>query len=335
MRTVAVVAFNGVVPFDLSVPIEVFGRARLADGRPSYRVLVCGVSRRVDAGTFRLEAPRGLAALRRADTVIVPGVSDPDLPVSPALIRGLRAAEKRGARIASICSGAFVLAATGLLDGKRATTHWAAADELKRRHPKIEVDPSVLYVDAGRLLTSAGAAAGLDLCLHLVRQDCGAAVAAETARLSVMPLERAGGQAQFISQPPPPADGASLEPVLTWMRANLHRSLPLDVVARKAAMSRRNFSRRFVEQVGTTPAQWLITARVRRAQQLLETTDHPAERVASLAGFGTASTFRLMFQRIVGTSPTAYRSAFRAAPRSGRALLPSRSVQRGSASETE
>lgn len=315
MRTVAVVAFNGVVPFDLSIPCEVFGRARLSNGQPAYRVIVCGVTRRSEAEAFILESRHGLEDLRRADRIIVPGVADLDRPVPPALIRALQRAAKRGTRIASICSGAFVLAATGLLNGRRAATHWAAADELARRHPAINVDAAVLYVDEGQFLTSAGAAAGLDLCLHLVRQDCGSAVAAQTARLSVMPLERAGGQAQFISHPPPAGDGASLEPVLQWMQANLQRPLALDAIARRAAMSRRNFSRRFREQTGTTPAQWLIVARVRRAQQLLETTAHTVERVASLVGFVTPSTFRLMFQRIVGASPLAYRSAFRTAAR--------------------
>src|ERR1700755_3357118 len=195
MKRVAVVAFDGVVPFDLSVPCEVFGRAILANGRPAYEVRICGERREVDAGLFRIRARYGLAALAWADTVIVPGIANAQLPISSQLLRAIRRAGERGARVASICSGALVLARTGLLDGQSATTHWLAASELARCHPQIEVDANVLYVDNGRVLTSAGAAAGLDLCLYMVRRDWGAAVAADTARLSVMPLERAGGQA--------------------------------------------------------------------------------------------------------------------------------------------
>jgi transcriptional regulator GlxA family with amidase domain len=313
MHSVAIVVFDGVVPFDLATPCEVFGRARLGDGRAAYRVRVCSAGAEVDAGAFRLRSRWGLGALRSADTVIVPGVNDLARPIAPAVVRALRAAAARGARLASICSGAFVLAATGLLDGRRATTHWLAADELQRRHPAIEVDPDVLYVDGGCVLTSAGAAAGLDLCLHMVRCDHGAAVAADAARLSVMPLERAGGQAQFIVHAPAVPDGASLEPVQRWLTAELHRPLTLAAIARRAAMSPRTLHRRFREQTGTTPLQWLLRARVRRAQQLLETTAQPVEQIAARAGFGSAGALRERFVRVVGTSPQAYRRAFRAA----------------------
>src|SRR5262245_11698416 len=312
MQQLAVVAFDGVVPFDLAVPCEVFGRARLANGELAYEVKVCGVSRQVDAGPFGVACRYGLSGLRRAQTVVVPGVSDIERPLAPALLRALRAAHARGVRIVSICSGAFVLAAAGVLSGRRATTHWAAANELARRYPDIDVDPSVLYVDEGRVLTSAGAAAGLDLCIYLVRLDYGAAVAADVARLSVMPLERAGGQAQFIAQEPPSTDGDSLEPVLGWMRLNLRRELSLRVIARRAAMSARSLSRKFREQTGTTPSRWLLHARVCEAQRLLETTRHPLERVASLAGFGSSATFRMRFQSLVGASPSDYRRSFRA-----------------------
>ena len=313
MHVVAVVVFDGVVPFDLSTPCEVFGRTRLADGSAAYRVKVCGVTPTVDAGNFEMRTRYGLASLARADTVIIPGVSDLNRPASPALVRAVRTAAARGARIASICSGTFALAATGLLDGLRATTHWLAAPELARRHPAIHVDPDVLYVDNGQILTSAGAAAGLDLCLHMVRLDHGAAVAADAARLSVMPLERAGGQAQFIAHPPPSADGGSLEPLLSWLDQNAHRELSIAVIARRAGMSTRTLARRFREQTGTTPAQWVIARRVHRAQQLLETSGHDIERVADEAGFGSTATFRAHFQRTVGTSPQAYRRAFRSA----------------------
>jgi transcriptional regulator GlxA family with amidase domain len=311
MIDVAIVAPPGVVPFDLATPCEVFGRARLAGGDAAYRVRVCGVTKRVDAGAFEIRTRYGLSALEQADTIVIPGISDTDLPVPRELVRALRDAADRGARLASICTGAFLLAATGLLAGMRATTHWLAAPKLARLHPSIDVDPSVLFVDSGRLLTSAGAAAGMDLCLHMVRNDHGAAVAADTARLSVMPLERDGGQAQFITHPPPASDGESLAPVLRWIEANPEKTLSLDALARRAAMSKRTLSRRFHEQTGATPARWVTQARVRRAQQLLETTTLPVERVAASAGFASPSTFRAQFQRVVGTHPVAYRKAFR------------------------
>ncbi|GAB3800282.1 hypothetical protein GCM10027605_15530 [Micromonospora zhanjiangensis] len=207
MHTVAVLALDSVVPFDLATPMEIFHRTRLPDGRAGYRVLVCAATPTVTTGAFSIAVPWGLDALADADTVVVPGVSDPAAATPPAVIDALRAAAANGARIASICGGAFTLAATGLLDGRRATTHWLATDRLAARHPRIQVDPNVLYVDNGQFLTSAGAAAGLDLCLHLIRRDHGAAVAADAARLSVMPLERAGGQAQFITHEPPAPEG--------------------------------------------------------------------------------------------------------------------------------
>lgn len=198
MHTVAVLALDRVIPFDLSTPIEVFTRTRLPDGRPGYQIRVCAETPEIDAGAFTLRAPWGLEGLKGADTIIVPGTDAPAAPLAPAVRDALRAAAEDGTRIASICSGTFPLAATGLLDGLHATTHWIAADLLATTYPDIEVDPDVLYVDNGQILTSAGAAAGLDLCLHMIRKDYGSAVAADAARLSVMPLEREGGQAQFI-----------------------------------------------------------------------------------------------------------------------------------------
>ncbi|GIJ45096.1 AraC family transcriptional regulator [Virgisporangium aliadipatigenens] len=310
MHTVAVLALDSVVPFDLATPIEVFGRTRLPDGRAAYRVLVCGAGE-VDAGPFVIRPTHGLDALREADTIVVPGCTDV-APPPPPVLDALRGAASRGTRIASICGGAFVLAATGLLDGLRATTHWIAAAELARRHPAVVVDPDVLYVDNGQLLTSAGAAAGLDLCLHLVRRDHGSAVAADAARLSVVPLEREGGQAQFIVHDLPPAPrGCALEPVLRWMEENAGRDLALADIAARAGMSARSLNRRFKEQTGSTPLQWLHRARIRRAQHLLETTDHPVERISAQVGFGSPTAFRERFRRVVGTSPLAYRGAFR------------------------
>jgi transcriptional regulator GlxA family with amidase domain len=309
-RLVAVLACDGVVLGDLAVPCEVFGLAHDRRGRSAYDVRVCSASSRVRSAHVTLDAPWRLATLARAHTVIVPGVLDLDtLPPAPVL-RALAHAVARGARVASICTGAFILAATGALDGKRATTHWKAAAELARRHPEVAVDPEVLYVDNGRVLTSAGAAAGFDLCLHLVRRDLGAEAAAAAARAAVMPLERAGGQAQFIVHAPPSDSGGSLEPLLAWLAANVDANLPLAAIAKRAAMSTRSLTRRFRDQVGTTPAKWLARARVRRAQQLLETTQLSIERIAGEVGFGSAAVLREHFTDVVGTAPQRYRGAF-------------------------
>ncbi|MFF3563984.1 GlxA family transcriptional regulator [Streptomyces sp. NPDC002574] len=312
MHTVAVLALDQVIAFDLAAPIEVFSRTRLPDGRPAYRLRICAPDPEVGAGPFTLRAPYGLEGLTDADTIIVPGTADPSRPVPEEVLRALREAAAHGTRIASVCVGAFVLAATGLLDGLRATTHWLAAAQLAALHPEVTVDPDVLYVDNGQFLTSAGAAAGLDLCLHMIRKDHGSAVAADTARLSVMPLEREGGQAQFIvhEQPPAPA-GATMEPLLRWMEENCDRELPLEDIAAHAGTSARTLNRRFREQTGTTPLQWLHRARVRRAQYLLESTSHSVDRIAVQAGFGSPTAFRERFKRVVGTSPQAYRRAFR------------------------
>lgn len=308
MHTVAVIAYHGVLPFDLATPCEVFGRVAVPGVPEPYGVKVCGTARTVKAGAFDLRAPYGLADVAGVQTVVLPGIADPTAPIPPAVLSTVRDAAGGGARIASICTGAFVLAATGLLDGLRATTHWAAAGLLAERHPAVAVDPGVLFVDNGQVLTSAGAAAGLDLCLHMVRRDYGPAAAAQAARLAVMPLERDGGQAQFIVHPPP-ASAASLQPLLHWLSQNLHRPLDMEAVARQAAMAPRTLGRHFRQQVGTTLLQWLLAARVRRAQLLLETTDLSVEQVAARSGFGSATVLRDRFARVAGTTPTAYRRA--------------------------
>ncbi len=313
---VAVVAFDGVVLGDLSTACEVFGLAMRKDGRPAYEVRVCSESLDIESMHVGLRVPWRLTSLAQAHTVIVPGVSDLNRPAPVAVLRAIRRAAERGARVASICTGAFVLAATGLLDGLRATTHWLAAADLARRHPSIDLDPNVLYVDNGRVLTSAGAAAGFDLCIHIVRRDCGADIAASVARLAVMPLERAGGQAQFIKHAPPSEASGSLTALMTWIEQNLRHDLSLPVIARRAAMSTRTLSRRFREQVGTTPAAWIAHARVRRAQRLLETTNLAVERVAAEVGFASATVMREHFGPLVGTSPQAYRRAFSTVGRS-------------------
>ncbi|MGW1705329.1 GlxA family transcriptional regulator [Streptomyces sp. NPDC002206] len=311
MHTVAVLALDQVIPFDLSTPIEVFARTRLPDGRPGYQVRVCAEQPEIDAGAFSLRAPWGLDGLKGADTIIVPGTADPAAPLTSAVRDALRAAAKDGTRIASICSGAFPLAATGLLDGLRATTHWIAAGLLAAAHPDIEVDPDVLYVDNGQILTSAGAAAGLDLCLHMIRGDYGSAVAADAARLSVVPLEREGGQAQFIVHDHIPTPrGSALEPLLTWLQDNLSRDLALADIAAQAGISTRTLIRRFREQTGVTPLQWLHRARIRQAQHLLETTRHSVERIGAQVGFGSPTAFRDRFRRTTGVSPHTYRRSF-------------------------
>jgi transcriptional regulator GlxA family with amidase domain len=307
---VAVVAFDGVVLGDLAVPCEIFALARDRSGRSAYEVRVCSASRMVRSEHVALDVPWRLSSLSRAHTVIVPGLHDLDVGVGAELLRALRRAVDRGACVASICTGAFILAATGCLDGKRTTTHWRAAPELARRHPRVTVDPDVLYVDNGRVLTSAGAAAGFDLCLHLIRRDLGAEAAATTARNAVMPLERAGGQAQFIIHPPPANDSGSLESVVEWVDKNLKADLSLSALARRAGMSKRTLTRRFRDQIGTTPAQWVVHARVRRAQRLLETTHLSIERLASEVGFGSSAVLREHFNDVVGTSPHSYRRAF-------------------------
>lgn len=314
MHTVAVLALDQVIAFDLSTPVETFTRTRLPDGRPGYQVRVCAERPEadVDAGVFTLRAPWGLEALKDADTIVVPGVADLRRSPSPAVGEALRSAAADGTRIASICTGAFPLAATGLLTGLRVTTHWMAAAQLAAAHPDVEVDPDVLYVDNGQFLTSAGASAGLDLCLHMIRRDYGSAVAADAARLSVMPLEREGGQAQFIVQPYPSTPrGSALEPLLTWLQDNLARELTVPDIAARAGLSPRTLMRRFREQTGTTPLRWLHRARVRQAQHLLETTDHSVERIGAQVGFGSPTTFRDRFKRTTGISPHAYRRAFR------------------------
>ncbi|QQM43091.1 GlxA family transcriptional regulator [Streptomyces liliifuscus] len=315
MHTVAVLVLDQVIPFDLAAPIDTFNWARLPDGRAPYRVKVCSVAEEVSAGPFAVRAPYGLEALAEADTIVVPGTADPTVPLPTGVAEALCTAAANGTRIASICVGAFIFAATGLLDGQRATTHWIAAADLAAMYPKVTVDPNVLYVDNGQFLTSAGAAAAMDMCLHMIRLDYGSAVAAHAARMSVMPLEREGGQAQFIvhAQPPAPA-GTTMEPLLSWLEEHSDRDLTLDDIAARAGMSARTLNRRFREQTGTTPLQWLHLARVRRAQHLLETTTHPVERIAVQTGFGSPTAFRDRFKRVVGTSPQAYRRAFRGAP---------------------
>jgi transcriptional regulator GlxA family with amidase domain len=310
---VASVVSNRLSPFEFAVTCEVFGIDRSHLGVPWYRFLVCSADPSpvtTEVG-FSVEVPYGIEALRRADTVVVPAPGRLVEP-NPVLLDELCRAHDRGARILSVCTGAFVLAAAGLLDGRRATTHWSHAEELARRYPKVRVDPNVLYVEDGDIFTSAGTAAGIDLCLHVVRLDFGAEVANTVARAMVVPPHRDGGQAQFIDVPVPSGDERdSLAATLRWAMEHLSETLSVDELASRSSMSPRTFARRFRAQVGTTPHQWLSRQRILLAQRLLETTDLAVDLVADRCGLGTAANLRLHFHRIVRTTPQAYRHTFR------------------------
>ncbi|VUD64403.1 HTH-type transcriptional regulator CdhR [Thalassocella blandensis] len=310
MISVGVLAMHGFVPFDLSIPCEAFKYVRLAEGKQAYQVHICGEQKEVSSSAFKLVAPYGLRKLSSCNTVIIPGIEDIHQSISPAVIASIQRAWKNGARIVSICSGAFVLAQTGLLAGRRATTHWLASESLAQRFPDIQVDPDVLYVDDKRIMTSAGATAGIDMCLHIIRKDYGASVAADAAKLSVTALERSGGQKQFI-QHELPHSSANLAPLIEWMHQNLHQTLSVELLANKANMSMRTFARKFSHQTGTTPSVWLSELRIRKAQMLLEQGDTSVERIAELVGFKNATTFRRNFLAHAGVSPSQYRHNFR------------------------
>ncbi|KUI37700.1 AraC family transcriptional regulator [Mycobacterium sp. IS-1590] len=315
MHTVAVVALPNTIAFDLGTAVEVFGRARLPSGEPGYRVVVCATAPVVAAGPLAIASDHGIADLRRADTIVVPGCDNLDTPPPDELVDALRSAHLRAARIASICTGAFTLAETGMLDGRRATTHWVAAELFRARYPDVHLDPDVLYVDEGDILTSAGASAGLDLCLHMVALDHGSAVAADAARMAVAPLHRSGGQAQFIVRNRPAANSiaerTTLDGLLSWIEHNAHRDLTLADLAAHAALSVRTLNRRFQAETGQTPMQWLTGVRIRHAQQLLESTDHGVERIGREVGFTSAANFRDQFRRLTGVPPQSYRNTFR------------------------
>jgi len=315
MHTVVVIALPDTIAFDLSTPVEAFGRVRLPSGAPAYRVVVCGTEPEVTAGPFRIATDHGLEALDGADTIVVPGRNETAAAPCEEVVAALRAGYDRGVRIASICSGAFTLAAAGLLDGRRATTHWVAADVFRVLFPAVHLDPDVLYVDDGQVLTSAGASAGLDLCLHMVARDYGAAVAADAARLAVAPLHRSGGQAQFILRNQAAAkhiaERTELDEVLSWIEQEAHRDLTLRDIADRAAVSVRTLNRRFAAETGQTPMQWLTGVRVRHAQQLLESSAHGVERIGREVGFTSPANFREQFRRLTGVAPLNYRNTFR------------------------
>ena len=311
LTNVAVVVWDEVALFELGVLCEAFGVDRGDDGLPVLDFAVCGVEPgqvRTSLG-FSMEVLHGLDRVAEADLVCVPAMGM-DEPVPVAVIRALRDAVERGARVLSVCTGAFALGEAGLLDGREATTHWKHTDELAGRFPLARVVPEVLYVDADGVITSAGSAAGLDAALHLWREEYGAAAASTVARRMVVAPQRPGGQAQFISRPVPECTSDSLAPLLEWIQGNLGEELSVDLLARQTHMSARTFARRFKEETGTTPYGWILAQRVQVAQALLEQSDRSIEWIASEVGFGNAATLRHHFTRVRGVSPQQYRRTF-------------------------
>ena len=325
MHHIAVLAFDRVHSFDLAMPLQVFSTAHSLDkqpdelfGAPLYEMRVCGDGRDLticgvgDVEMYRYTPPHPMAAALEADTIVVLGAPQ-DPP--PEALDLLRQAHQRGIRIASICAGgACYLAASGLLDGRRTATHWSRADVLAARFPEVKVDPDVLFIDHGDVITSAGAASGLDMCLHMIRTDYGAAVAADVARHMVVPLQRDGGQAPYIRHSEPANDHGSLQATMLWMRERLDQQFTLSQIAAHAGMSLSTLNRRFKEQASTTPLQWLLRERVRHAQELLETTDLSIEEIARHCGFGSAVAMRQHFAKQVKTSPSACRRNFHTGP---------------------
>ncbi|GGT98221.1 GlxA family transcriptional regulator [Actinomadura citrea] len=317
VHLVAVLVREGVLPMELGIVHQLFGQARSAEGAPLYEVVSCGV----EPGTVRADADfavaveHGLEALEAADTVVVPAshVLDESRPGEGPAPGALAAAAGRGARVASVCTGAFVLAAAGLLEGRRATTHWLSCARLAEMFPGVRVDAAVLFVDEGAVLTSAGEAAGIDLCLHMIRCDHGAAVAGDVARRTVVPPHREGGQAQFTALPVPPARASSTGAARAWALERLERPVTLAQLAARASMSVRTFTRRFRQETGVSPQVWLTAQRVQAARRLLEETDLPVDRVAERAGFGTAASLRRHLHAAIGVSPSSYRTTFRGA----------------------
>jgi AraC family transcriptional regulator, transcriptional activator FtrA len=310
--SVVTIAYDRLWPFEFSMSAFFFSMEWPELDFVPYRFAAASID---DAplrayGGFKVITRGKLALLERAHTIVVPGWRDTDEVPPAKLLDALRRAHRRGARLISICNGAFVLAHAGVLDGRRATTHWLLTETLSTRFPKIAVEPNVLYVEDGNVMTSAGSASGLDLLLAIVRKDYGPKVANMFARRMVIPPHREGGQSQFVLQPVAVRTTDKVSAVIDWMSQNLRGDICIDDLACRAAMSTRSFTRRFRAATGTSPIEWLIRLRVRRAQDLLESTREPIERVAELSGFGTPETLRHHFRKVIGTSPAAWRRTF-------------------------
>jgi transcriptional regulator GlxA family with amidase domain len=311
LKTVSALVIDNLAVFEFGVICEVFGIDRSADGVPNFDFRVCGPEAgrplRTSVGA-QLIPEHDLDGLIGADLVAVPAASGEQYPAE--VLDALRAAAQAGSTILTVCTGAFIAGAAGLLDGRRCTTHWAHAEELARRYPTAKVDRNVLFVDDGDLITSAGTAAGIDACLHLVRRELGSAITNVIARRMVVPPQRDGGQRQYIVQPVPVHCSAGFAPQLDWILANLDKAHSVAAMAANAHMSPRTFARRFVEETGTTPMQWVTDQRVLYARRLLEETDLDVDRVAERCGFGTATLLRHHFRRLVGVTPSDYRRRF-------------------------
>jgi AraC family transcriptional activator FtrA len=309
---VVVLAYDGLCLFEFGIAVEIFGLPRPEFDFPWYRYAVVAVDQgpmRAFEG-FEVRADGDLGLLPDAGTIVIPGWRSRREPPPEALLQALRDAHERGARLISICSGVFVLAAAGLLDGKRATTHWRYTDELANRFPAVEVDPGVLYVDEGQVITSAGSAAGIDACLHLVERDFGANIANSVARRLVMTPQRSGGQAQFIPTPVAQTPRHDLSGILEWARQHLSEPLTITQLAAKALMSDRTFLRRFTEATGTTPKRWLQHERIAQARSMLESSALSSEQIALRCGFASVESFRVAFRSVVGLAPSYYREGF-------------------------
>jgi transcriptional regulator GlxA family with amidase domain len=320
ISNVATIVYDGVAPFELGVLCEAFGVDRTDEELPRFDFALCGV-RAATVPTslgFGISVDHDLSRVAEADLVTVPAMPR-DTPTPGEVVEALRAAYERGARVLSVCSGAFALGEAGLLDGRRCTTHWMYTDELAARFPRAHVVPEVLYVDADPVITSAGTAAGIDACLHLWRKEFGAAVASKVARRMVVPPQRDGGQAQFIKTAVPDCSSETLGPLLTWITENLGEDLSVEFLARQARMSARTFARRFREETGSTPHSWVTRQRVLRAEELLETTDRSVDWIAGEVGFGNAATLRHHFTRARSVSPQQYRRMFCSAGTFGQA----------------
>lgn len=310
---VTVIAYDGLCTFEFGIAVEVFGLPRPEFEFPWYEfAVVSAEGRRSRAmGGIVVEASGGLELLETARTIIVPGWRDRAERPPERLLKAIKQASARGARCLTICSGVFVLAAVGLLDGKRATTHWRHIQDLKRLYPKIEVEEDTLYVDEGNIITSAGSTAGIDACLHLVRRDLGSKVANSVARRLVMPPHRDGGQAQYVTAPVQERPGKTIGEVMDWARSKLFEPIEIGAMAKHAAMSERTFLRRFQEGSGLSPIVWLQRERMFRARELLEADNHSLADVSAQCGYESLETFRVAFKRVVGTSPAAYRARFK------------------------